>query len=248
MIQGVLSFIPNLWKAQLSLLPKTGFRFLKKKTKTKYLQLIMFNIHLILLLNQLSKHMQVCQLSQAGLQCIHRLQLPEQQRPLRRESTAPGSTSKAAKYLPRWSNLWLQAVPIYAHTGLQKHQHHQPHQFHHQDTDREQQGGQKRVLNSFIKLNKALTTHMLVSKTQPSQEWASMGAELLAEQEIQVNTEKIYFPIWWWSTPWQEQHLPWTFIIIATCISDSTFAIPWQDTALYSLQIQTRLALLATLT
>lgn len=31
----------------------------------------MFNIHLILLLNQLSKHMQVCQPFQRGLQCIH---------------------------------------------------------------------------------------------------------------------------------------------------------------------------------
>lgn len=31
----------------------------------------MFNIHLILLLNQLSKHMQVCQPFQRGLRCIH---------------------------------------------------------------------------------------------------------------------------------------------------------------------------------
>lgn len=108
----------------------------------------------------------------------NRLQLPEQQRPFRKESTASGSTSKAAKSLLRWSNLWLQDVSIYAqraHTGLQKHQHCQPNQLHCQDTERRQQGGQERVFNTLTELNKALNIRVLVSKTQEQWTKSVMG-------------------------------------------------------------------------
>lgn len=123
--------------------------------------------------------MQGCQLSQAGLQCSH---------------CKTGSSSWTAKAFQEGVNTFRQHIQsskiltqmfqivtpgcphvCREHTRLQKHQHHQPNQFHHKDTGRKQQGGQNRVFNSLIKLNKALNICVLVSETQEQQTKSVMG-------------------------------------------------------------------------
>lgn len=124
--------------------------------------------------------MQVCQLSQAGLQCSH---CKTGSSPLNSKDLSGGSQHLQAAH-PKQQNLYsddpncdskLSPCMQRAHTGPQKHQHHHPEQFHQQDTDRKQQGGQNRVFNSLIKLNKALNIYVLVSKTQEQQTKSVMG-------------------------------------------------------------------------